>query len=178
MGPPLLGGLLTETRPLSSGIEPSNPPLDPGFDSADDYGMFRLIAILLSSLWLSGCFILEELRQGDALIDQHSVGWREKKESMQQAEEEAAKAEAEIQQHRVRNAGPSVKDKLSDWWHETVDGEPVTANPNDKLVRCELRGTVHFLRKSDCQLRRGRTTELKRKPKSTGTARPKPGQGG
>ncbi len=139
--------------------------------------MFHLVAILLSSLWLPGCFVLEEIRKGDALIEQHSVGWREKKKGMREAEEESAKAEAEIQRHPARNSGPGVKDKLSNWWHETVDEEPVTVDRNDKLVSCKLQGKVQFVRKSDCQLRRGRMTELKSKSESTGTSRSKPRQG-
>ena len=137
--------------------------------------MFRLAAILLSSLWLSGCFITEEIRKGDALIEQHSVGWREKKKSMQQAEEEAAEAEA--QSHPARNTGPGVKSKLSDWWHETVDEKPVKTNPNDKIVSCQIGGKLQFLRESDCQLRRGRATQLKTKARSSVTApsKPKPG---
>ena len=139
--------------------------------------MFRLAAILLSSLWISGCFVAEEIRQGDALIEQHSVGWREKKKGIQQAEAEAAKAEAETQSHQARNTGPGVKDKFSDWWHETVDEDPVTADPNDKIVSCSIGGKVQFLRQSDCDLRRGRAKELKTKARSSVTApsQPKPG---
>jgi hypothetical protein len=139
--------------------------------------VFRLATILLSPLWISGCFITEEIRKGDALIEQHSVGWREKKKGMQKAEEESAKAEAETQSHRARNAGPGVKDKLSDWWRETVDEEPVKANRDDKLVSCEIRGKVQFIRESDCQVRRGRAKGLKTQRKATVTApsKPKPG---
>ena len=132
--------------------------------------MFRLAAILVSSLWISGCFIAEEIRQGDALIEQHSVGWREKQKGVQQAEEESAKAEAETQSRRARNAGPGVKNKLSDWWHETVDEEPVKTNPDDKLVSCEIGGKLQFIRKSDCQVRRGRAAELKSQRKTTAAA--------
>jgi len=139
--------------------------------------VFRLAAILLSSLWISGCFISEEIRKGDALIEQHSVGWREKQKGVQQAEEESAKAESETQSRRARNAGPGVKDKLSDWWRETVDEEPVKANRDDKLVSCKIGGKVQFIRESDCQVRRGRATELKTQRKTTVTApsKPKPG---
>jgi hypothetical protein len=139
--------------------------------------VFRLAAILLSSLWISGCFVAEEIRQGDALIEQHSVGWREKKKGMQQAEEESAKAEAETQSRQARSAGPGVKDKLSDWWHETVDEEPVKVNRDDKLVSCEIGGKLQFIRKSDCQVRRGRAAELKSQRETTVTApsKPKPG---
>jgi hypothetical protein len=139
--------------------------------------VFRLAAILFSLLWISGCFISEEIRKGDALIEQHSVGWREKQKGVQQAEEESAKAEAETQGRRARNAGPGVKDKLSDWWRETVDEEPVKVNRDDKLVSCSIGGSVKFVRQSDCELRRGRAKKLSTKAKSSATApsKSKPG---
>jgi hypothetical protein len=139
--------------------------------------VFRLASILLSALWFSGCFIADEIRKGDSLIEQHSVGWREKKKGIQKVDEEAAKAEAADKTDQARNAGPGVKDKLSDWWHETVDEEPVITNSDDKIVSCRIGGKVQFLRESDCQLRRGRTTKLKTGTKSTGAAgsKPKPG---
>jgi hypothetical protein len=133
----------------------------------------RLTAILLSSLWLSGCFVAEEIRQGDALIEQHSVGWREKKKGIQKAEEETAKAETETQSQRARNAGPGVKSKLSDWWQETVEEEPVKTDPNDKVVSCTIGGKVQFLRKSDCQLRRGRMAKSKTKASVTLPSKPR-----
>ena len=158
-------------------IELSNLPLYPGFDSADTKGVFRLAAILLSSLWLSGCFVAEEIRKGDALIEQHSVGWRNKKERVEQAEEEVAKAEAEAENNQARNTGPDTKSKLSKWLRETIEEEPVKADPSDKIVSCTIGGKLQFLRKSDCEIRRGQTTELKTKDKSAQTApsRPRPG---
>jgi hypothetical protein len=129
--------------------------------------VFRLAAILLSSLWLSGCFIFEEIRKGDALIEQHSSGWREKKKSMQQAETEAAKAEAETQTLQTQNTGPGVQDKLSDWWRETVEEGPVKTDSSDKIISCQIGGKFQFLRESDCQLRRGRAIETKAKSNAT-----------
>jgi hypothetical protein len=111
--------------------------------------------------------VADEIRKGDALIDQHSVGWREKKKRMQRAEEETEKSETEAQSLKARNTGPGVKDKLSDWWRETVDEEPVKSNPNDKIVSCNIGGKQQFLRESDCQLRRGRAAELKPKANPT-----------
>jgi hypothetical protein len=135
--------------------------------------VLRLTAILLSSLWLSGCFVAEEIRQGDALIEQHSVGWREKKKGKEKAEEETAKAEAATKSQRARNAGPGVKSKLSDWWQETVEEEPVKTDPNDKVVSCTIGGKVQFLRKSDCQLRRGRMAKSKTKASVTLPSKPR-----
>ena len=139
--------------------------------------MLRLIAILSSALWLSGCFIAEEIRQGDALIEQHSVGWREKKKGMEQAEAETAKAEAEAQSQKAQNSGPGVPDKLADWWQETVEEEPVKANRDDKLVSCVVGGKTQFVRESDCKVRRGRASQLKASSKTSVTApsKPKPG---
>jgi len=139
--------------------------------------MLRLFAILSSALWLSGCFIFEEIRQGDALIEQHSVGWREKKKADAKAEAEAAKAEAEAQSLTAQNSGPGVPEKLADWWHETVEEEPVNVNRDDKLVSCKIGGKVLFIRKSDCQVRSGRASELNNQPQTSGTApsKQKPG---
>ena len=139
--------------------------------------MFRLAAILFSLLWLSGCFVAEEIRKGDALIEQHSVGWRKKKERMAQGEKEIAEAEAEAQNQQARNTGPDAKGKLSKWLRETIEEEPVKADPSDKIVSCTIGGKLQFVRKSDCEIRRGQSTELKTKNKSAQTApsRPRPG---
>lgn len=134
-----------------------------------------MVAILFTALWLSGCFVADEIRHGDALIEQHSVGWRKKKAGLQQAEKEAAEAETQSQQ--AQNTGPGVPDKLAEWWRETVDEEPTKVDPDDKLVSCEIQGKLKFIRKSDCLIRRGRAAELKLEPKTTVTApsKPKPG---
>lgn len=137
----------------------------------------RLAAILLVSLWLSGCFVADEIRHGDALIEQHSVGWREKKKKLEQAEAAAAKEEAETRSKKAQSAGPDVKGKLAEWWHENVDEEPAKADPDDKIVSCKIDGKLQFLRKSDCQLRRGHAAELKTKGNSAATAPSKSGSG-
>jgi hypothetical protein len=137
--------------------------------------MLRLIAILSSALWFSGCFIAEEIRKGDALIEQHSVGWREKKKGIEHAEAETAKAEAQSQ--KAQNRGPGVPDQLADWWQETVEEEPVKTNRDDKLVSCVVGGKTKFVRESDCKVRRGRASQLKASSKTSVTApsKPKPG---
>jgi len=123
--------------------------------------MARLLFILLSALWLAGCFVNDELKHGDAEIERYSIGWREKKKHMEEAAKEEAKAQAEAQQKKAEASGPAVPEKLATWWHETVDEAPAQADPDDKLVSCEVHGKVQFLRKSDCQLRHGRSAALK-----------------
>ncbi|HXV36013.1 MAG TPA: hypothetical protein VEC18_02625 [Myxococcota bacterium] len=122
--------------------------------------MLRVTAILLCSLALSGCFIADEINKGDALIEQHSVGWRNKKKQAQQAEQQAADAEANDQAAQAAGARPGVSDKLSEWWRDTVEERPVSVDPSDALVRCEIGGGTQFLRRSDCELRRGRASDL------------------
>jgi len=118
--------------------------------------MSRLVLIALASFWLTGCFVLEELRKGDALIEQHSSRWREKK-----AADEAAQAEAA--REKAAKAGPPVdwaktKDRLSEWWTEALEEEPIEPDPNDHIIRCEVQGKVRFTRKSQCEIRGGQTT--------------------
>ena len=68
--------------------------------------MSRLVLIALASFWLTGCFVLEELRKGDALIEQHSSRWREKK-----AADEAAQAEAA--REKAAKSGPPVEASIA-----------------------------------------------------------------
>lgn len=140
--------------------------------------MPRITATLLCSVWLCGCFIADEINKGDALIEQHSVGWRnKKKQQVQQAEQQAAETEAKSEAKQAASARPGVSDKLSEWWRDTVEEQPVSVDPSDTLVRCELGGGTQFLRRSDCELRRGRVSELGAKTGARAAAPPaaKPG---
>jgi len=139
--------------------------------------MARFIVIFLSALWLACCFVNDELRRGDAVIERYSIGWREKMKQMEEAAKAEAKAEAEATQKKATASGPAVPEKLASWWHETVDEPPVQADPDDKLVSCEIHGKIQFLRKSDCQLRRGRAAALKTDTATdaSATSKSKPG---
>ncbi len=125
--------------------------------------MTRLVLIALASFWLTGCFVLEELRKGDELIEQHSSRWRKKKEAEQARQIEAAAAKA-------AKAGPPIewaktKDKLADWWEEATEEQPIEPDPNDHIVGCEVKGKVRFTRKSQCEIYGGRLTGVYSKSK-------------
>ena len=125
--------------------------------------MSRLILIALASFWLTGCFVLEELRKGDELIEQHSSRWRKKKAADQARQIEAAAAKA-------AKAGPPIewaktKDRLSEWWEEAIEEDPIEPDPNDHIVSCEVKGKVRFTRKSQCEIYGGRLTAVYSKPK-------------
>ena len=138
----------------------SSPTLHRGADSVDKQGVLsRTLAILTSSLWLSGCFVLEEFERGDALIEQHSVGWRKKKAQMA-AEAEATATEEEKSDSSSWKFWEDKKDQtlrehLGEWWRKAVEEKPATADSADEIVRCSIGEKVLFTRQSDCDLRRG-----------------------
>lgn len=125
--------------------------------------MSRVVLIALMSFWLTGCFVLEELRKGDELIEQHSSRWRKKKEAEETRRIEAAAAKA-------AKAGPPIewakaKDRLADWWEEATEEQPIEPDPNDHIVSCQVKGQVRFTRKSHCETLGGRLTRVYSKSK-------------
>jgi hypothetical protein len=123
-------------------------------DPVDESGMPRLVLIALASFWLTGCFVLEELRKGDELIEQHSSNWRKRKEA-------EASAQAETAQAKASKSGPILnwtekKDQLAEWWREVAEEEPIEPDPDDHIIRCDVRGQIRFTRKSQCETRGGR----------------------
>ena len=125
--------------------------------------MCRLLLIAFASFWLTGCFVFEELRKGDALIEQHSSRWRKKKEAEAASQAEAAEAKA-------AKSGPPIewtktKDRLAEWWDEALEEEPIEPDPDDHIVGCEVKGQVRFTRKSQCEIYGGRLTGVYSKKK-------------
>jgi hypothetical protein len=125
--------------------------------------MSRLVLIALASFWLTGCFVLEELRKGDEIIEQHSSRWRKRKAAEETAQEEAAQAKAS-------KAGSIVdwkktKGQLAEWWEEAIEEEPIEPDPDDHIIRCEFNGQIRFTRKSQCEIRGGRTIAVYSKDK-------------
>ena len=124
----------------------------------------RIALSLLAAVFLSGCFVIDELNSGNAEIEKYSVGWREKKKE----KELAAK-------HKAENAGPSIgsrvvtswddaKNTANGWWQDALEEEAPRRDSTDIAVSCEIGGQIQFLRKSDCALRGGRTKERRSSP--------------
>lgn len=125
--------------------------------------MPRLLLIVLTSACLSGCFVLDELDKGDALLEQHSVGLREKRE---REAKEAAEAAAAKPSTRLAHGEPGVREKLEELWKDALEEERPPPDPSDVIVQCAVSGSVRFTRKSDCELRGGRITLLQPKSES------------
>ena len=122
--------------------------------------MVRLLLCFPIVVLLSGCFVFDEIEQGNAFLDAHSPRGSKQQEMKlaEEAEKEAADAKAASSDKPFSWAG--VKETVDEWWQEALEEEPLERDPSDGVVRCEIRGSVQFLRKSDCSLRGGRVFEL------------------
>jgi hypothetical protein len=114
----------------------------------------RRLAVIAAVLAL-GCFAMDEIDQGQQVMDQHYGKGRRGKA--------AAAAPAEPQP--PTKPEPGLLDRARAWWEakRASGGESDTGpepHPEDVLVRCRLRGGVQFTRKFDCQLRGGTPVEL------------------
>jgi hypothetical protein len=126
--------------------------------------MSRLVLIVLVSFWLTGCFVFEEIRKGNEIMDQHAGPARRMKEAEEKSQAETAAANA-------AKSGPPIewaktKDRLSQWWDEVLEEEPIEPNPDDPIIGCEVNGQIRFTRQSQCEIRRGRTTGVYSEKKS------------
>lgn len=120
--------------------------------------MRRLALALTCAVALAGpgCFALEEIDQGQEIMDEHFGGERKAKA---QAEEEAREQAA-----REKDGDEGLWARARGWWDgggEGEDGaEPAPSgpppHPDNVVGRCELDGSTQFMRKFDCQLRGGR----------------------
>jgi len=113
--------------------------------------MRRILACLLV-LWLgSGCFVFDELERGEEILDKHAS--RERREA-EARKKQAAEAEAEggSEPSLVADLGGRVRT----WWDERNEPKAPEQDPDNVVVRCELRGQARFTRKFDCLSQGGR----------------------
>lgn len=109
--------------------------------------MRRLLPLLLIACLSQGCFVLDELDKGQALMDQHSGTARKAKEK------EKAAAEAAALESHDEELG--VVAKLQDWWKRRNEPKPVERPESDGIVRCATDGRTQFTYESDCLARGG-----------------------
>jgi hypothetical protein len=105
----------------------------------------KLLLPLLASLALSGCFVFDEIQRGIDLMDEHSAASAKKPKKPEPASAPASESSL-----------PELKNQLAQWWNNALEEEPPLSDPSDGIVRCDVRGTVSFTRKSECAVRGGR----------------------
>ena len=112
--------------------------------------MRRALSLTLV-LWLcSGCFVLDEIDKGAAIMDQHASQERREAEAKAKAAEEEADGESLLADLKGQVAS------LGGWLQEATEKAPAERDPSDTVSRCQVGGRTHYLRKSDCRIRGGR----------------------
>jgi hypothetical protein len=117
--------------------------------------MRRVAAILLAATIASGCFAMDEIDEGQKIMDQH---YGQAKKAQEPAEKEQGEPDG---------GGPGLVARVKGWWKglqeksaEATEDESPPPHPDNVLVRCDLDGSTHFMRKFDCQLRGGTYSEI------------------
>jgi hypothetical protein len=113
------------------------------------------LAHLLAVLALApGCYALDEIDQGRAMMKKHSAGLRP--EGVTPRAPEAAPQAAEAEE----DAGPGLLARVQAFWAERTQRQPAERSPDDEIVHCELASGTTFTYESDCLSRGGRPAGL------------------
>ena len=106
----------------------------------------RIAVVLLVPL-LSGCFVMDEI----------DAGMEASPKKPKQVQEEAPPPAAA---RKPAKQEPGLFEKATTWVEKKLEGPPPPPDPNDAMVRCILGDREQFLRKYDCESRRGRAIPL------------------
>jgi surface antigen len=123
-------------------------PLSPAVRSADKSGV-KILLLTLIGLLCGGCFVLDEIDQGYAIMEAHSP--KGKKSEPETETTSAAK--------NPDGTPMSARERLNDYYAKQRAKAPVaakTAEAGDQVGRCVIRGATHYTRRSDCRLRGGK----------------------
>jgi hypothetical protein len=105
----------------------------------------KLLLPILAALLCSGCFIVDEIEEGRALMEAHSP-------------DGDAEAEAEVELGSPKGVPKSARDRLAEYYAKQrakASGPAKSLDPADDVGRCRIGGTTQFTRRSDCELRGG-----------------------
>ena len=116
--------------------------------------MRGLSTVLLAGLCLSGtgCWVLEEIDKGQAILEHHSSAPKNK------AAEEAdgAKSGGGFSLAALKERGADAFKDISGRVEEALKKEP---DPENVVVRCWIEGRMEYARKFDCQSKGGRIAQ-------------------
>ena len=104
----------------------------------------RLAICILTALACTGCFALDELEKGQAIMDAHSP----------KSEDHAGPAEA----GSPEGADKSARERLAEYYAKQrakAETPKKSDDPGDAIGECRIGSSSKFLRRSDCQLRGG-----------------------
>lgn len=120
---------------------PGGPGLSFGGRCADSWGM-KLLLPILAALLCSGCFVLDEIEKGHAIMTAHD------------GKDEAAKEDG----GEAKGPPKTPRERLAEYYakQRAKASEPSKSlNPADAVGNCRVGNTTQFMRRSDCKLRGG-----------------------
>jgi len=113
----------------------------------------RVLAIFVMGLLCSGCFVLDELDNGDELMRQASSrSGKNLADEQRRAGRDAAHETSEDDSGML----DGVTETLTGWWEKATAEPPREKGPGDQLVRCEIGSSATFMSQRDCDVRGGR----------------------
>ena len=102
----------------------------------------KLLLPILAALLCSGCFVIDEIEQGQSIMRAHDG-------KDDAAEEELAETKAPPKSPRERLAEYYAKQRAK------ASVSTKSLDPADDLGRCRVGNKTQFMRRSDCKLRGG-----------------------
>jgi len=110
----------------------------------------KILLLMLVGLLCGGCFVFDEIDQGMAIMDSHTPDSQRAK----------AKVEAVGTAENADGTPKSARERLNEYYAKQRAKASAlvktSAEPGDKLGRCQIRGAIHYTRRSDCQTRGGK----------------------
>ena len=112
----------------------------------------HFVACALAAAPLSGCFVLDEIDKGMEMMEAHTPRDQKKKDPA-----------ADLR----RGGGGGhlgARQRLADYYAEQrakAAPRSTSRDPKGQMVRCNIGGATHFMRKLDCEVRGGRVALLK-----------------
>jgi len=101
----------------------------------------RVCSLLLVALLCGGCFVIDEIDQGRAIMEEHNP-------------KAVLKADAKGED----GAPQTARERLDAYYAKQrakASAPAKSAGAGDKIGGCRIDGKVQFTRRSDCQLRGG-----------------------
>lgn len=111
--------------------------------------MRRLLAVVLLACLCQGCFVFDEINEGQKYLDEHGGHKGDKPKPTAQGSPAPAPED---------EPGPvtALIARAQTWWeHRNEEKEPERP-ADDVIVRCEQGGSIHFTHKSECLVRGGK----------------------
>jgi len=105
----------------------------------------KLLLAILAALLCSGCFVIDEIDKGHAIMEAH--------DGIENDAEDAEEGPADAK-------GPSKtpRERLAEYYaKQRAQAPPATksSDPANDAGRCRVGNTTQFMRRSDCRLRGG-----------------------